>query len=92
MVQKFRILAKNWAEKSRDDSFYYLLYNSPVSISYGMLRKQLLAVSSSAIILSPYRTVFKLKKDFKGKGGNFCSKTIKYCFYPKLKAIADIAI
>ncbi|MDY7009113.1 MAG: hypothetical protein SWX82_35735 [Cyanobacteriota bacterium] len=26
---------------------------------------------------------------FKGKRGNFCSKTIKYCFYPQLKAIAD---
>ncbi|GFZ95198.1 hypothetical protein CYANOKiyG1_06260 [Okeania sp. KiyG1] len=37
-----------------------------------------------------YRTVLKLTTDFKGKGGNFCSKTIKYCFDPKLKAIAEV--
>ena len=42
---------------------------------------QLLAVS-----YQQQDSVFKLTTDFKDKGANFGSKTIKYCFYPKLKA------
>ena len=55
-----------------------------------MLRKQLLAVSFQQQESLKIKTVFNINIDFKSKGANFCSKTIKYYFYPKLRAIAEV--